>query len=64
MISLDSAHPEIPDGHSEVSRLEMRIFVQDQEKQGLARRRTGVRRTSKTAGWQRDWAKGPFPDGN
>jgi hypothetical protein len=75
---LDSAHPEIPDGHSKVSRSEMRIFVfaslrlptlrvgprfvQDQgnrgpaakqwglshleevrRKQGLARRRTGVR---------------------
>jgi hypothetical protein len=44
-----SAHPEIPDGHSQVSRLEMWIFVQDQEKQGFARRRTGVRRTSKTS---------------
>jgi hypothetical protein len=41
-----SAHPEIPNGHSEVSRLEMRDFVQDQGNQGLVRRRTGVRRLS------------------
>jgi len=44
-----SVHPEMPDGHSEVSRSEMRNFVQDQENQGVARRRTGVRRTSKSA---------------
>ncbi len=30
-----TAHPEMPDGHSGVSRSEMRNFVQDQEKQGF-----------------------------
>jgi hypothetical protein len=44
-----SVHPEMPDGTSEVSRSEMRDFAQDQGKQGLARRRTGVRRTRKPA---------------
>jgi hypothetical protein len=47
VIILVGAHPEIPDGHSEVSRSEMRNFVQGQGKQGLVRRRTGVRRTNK-----------------
>jgi hypothetical protein len=61
---LISTHPEMPDGYQQVSRSEMRDFVQDQGKQGLARRRTGVRRTSKAAVWHRDWAKEPFPDEN
>jgi hypothetical protein len=30
MVILTSAHPEMPDRHSEVSRPEMRMFVQDQ----------------------------------
>ena len=46
---IGSVHPEMPDGTSEVSRSEMRDFAQDQGKQGLARRRTGVRRTRKPA---------------
>jgi hypothetical protein len=45
-VLLDSAHPEIPDGHGEVSRLEMGDFVQDQGNQGVVPRRTGVRRLS------------------
>ena len=58
-------------GSGEVSRSEMRDFVQNQRKQGLARRRTGVRAQASPqfdADLSRlqsgDRAKGPFPDGN
>ncbi len=46
---LVSVHPETPDGHSEVFELETRSFSSWQGNQGLARRRTSVRRTSKPA---------------
>ena len=40
--NLSSAHQEIPDGHSEVSRLEMRDFVQDQRNRGPKAKRLGT----------------------
>jgi len=42
----------------------MSNFPQGQGKQGVARRRTEVRRTSYPAVWHRDCGKGPFMDGN
>jgi hypothetical protein len=39
---LRSVHPEIPDGHSDVSRLEMWIFVQDQRNRGPAAKKWGL----------------------
>jgi len=42
----------------------MRIFVQDQGNQAIARRPTRVCRTSNSADWRRDWAKRLFMDGN
>jgi hypothetical protein len=42
LVQFVSAHPEIPDGHSEVSRLEIRIFVQDQGNRGPAAKQWGL----------------------
>ena len=46
---LARAHPQINFGHYRVSNSEMRYFLQDQENQGITRRRTIVRRTSDPA---------------
>ncbi|MDH3721794.1 MAG: hypothetical protein OER74_09870 [Desulfobacteraceae bacterium] len=47
--NLHSAHPRTNLGHMKVSNPEMRIFVQGQGNQGIARRRTFARRTSDSA---------------
>ena len=47
-----------------VSNSEMSSFSQGQGNQGIARRRTSVRRTSDPTDWHRDCEKGPFLDGN
>ena len=47
--NIHSAHPRTNLGHMKVSNPEMRIFVQGQGNQGIARRRTFVRRTSDSA---------------
>jgi hypothetical protein len=46
---LVSFHPETPDAKLLVSNSETRIFSSWQGNQGIARRRTSVRRTSKPA---------------
>ena len=47
--NLTSAHPLIQEGHYQVSNSEIGSFLQDQGNQGIARRRTTVRRTRNPA---------------
>jgi len=57
-------HPETPDVKLLVFNSETRDFSSWQGNQGIARRRTQVRRTSKPADWHRQGGKEPFPDEN
>jgi hypothetical protein len=49
LLSLDSVHPETPDGHSVVFDLETSNFSQGQGNQAFERRRSRLRRTIKCA---------------
>jgi hypothetical protein len=57
---LDSLHTETPGATILVSNSEASYFLSWQGNQGVSRRRTEVRRTSKHADWSRQGGKGRF----